>query len=80
MGAALNWKDRFKIGMRVRPTPACPIRDRTRRAVVVGFARADPCLRIRFDGIKSVGVYHHDYWEEDVLEQVPNAGAGTKDG
>ena len=54
--------------MRVRPTPACPIRDKARRATVVGFSRDRRCLRVRFDGIKSVGVYHPDYWEEDAIE------------
>jgi hypothetical protein len=72
----VNWKDRFKVGMRVRPTESCPIRDKTRRAVVVGFARDGDCVRIRFDGIKSAVVYHHHFWEEDISETCHEQTAG----
>jgi hypothetical protein len=82
MVRGVNWKDKFSVGMRIRPTPACPIRDKTRRAVVVGFARDGKCLRIRFDGIKTVAAFHPDYWEEDVAEAsqaVPELGESAKE-
>jgi hypothetical protein len=72
----MNWRDKFRVGMKVRPTSDCPIRIKTRRGVMVGFARAANCIRVLLDGTKTAIVYHHCYWEQEADQEQTDGGPG----